>query len=573
MNKNISLILVLLINLSLFGQIEKNYLSENTSFSSKEKTVLKTNTDFVLAGEYLFYKLYTINNNKLSNISKIGYVELVGTNKNIVLSHKLKLQNGIGYNEMFIPSKVLTGMYKLIGYTNFSKNNSNESCYVKDIFIINPFTANTQEVKTKLKNSAQVNKKEKIITEIINNPLVSVSTQKNSYSKRELIEIDVQINEKIKEGNYSISIRKLDSIETINTGSRNYIPGKKSEILYIPEMRGELVMGKITNLKNASDTKNKHIGLSLPGKEYAFKVAKSNNEGHFFFNINEQYSSSVALFQVIENNNEDFKIELDSLKYNNYEELTFSDLKINSKLKYNIEQRNIQNQIENAYYEKKQDSILAPLKNDLFYSTLETKYDLDDYSRFKTVRETFIEVIGEAGLRRNSDNSYRFLVYDNDLNDDNISSNIAPLVLVDGILVQNNNDLVYYDSKKIKSIAVVSGQYIYGSKVFEGIIDIKTFLQDFKTSVKGEFFIEKNLKKIEPKKIYYQPDYSDTETLNNRIPDYRRQLLWLPELDFNSTSGTYKAYTSDITGVFEVKLEGFNNLGEFVTASTFIEVN
>ena len=571
MKKTLILIFAFAFNLSLFGQIEKTFLQESFSFSSKEKTVLHTNTNFVLAGEYLCYKLYAIENNRLSNISKIGYIELVDANKNTVLTHKVKLQNGIGYNDMFIPSKVLTGMYKLIGYTNFSKNNLNESYYVKDIFIVNPFTANAQEVKNKTENTAQLIKKEVILKESKNNPLVTISTQKNSYTQRELVDINVQINEKIKNGNYSLSIRKLDSIETINIESGNYFSGNKTETLYIPEMRGELIIGKITNLKNELDIVDKHIGLSISEKEYTLKVAKTNINGRFIFNINTNYNNPNALFQVIESNNEDFKIELDSLNYINYDSFTYSDLDINSNLKYSIEQRNIQNQIENAYYEEKQDSLLTSIKNDLFYGSLGINYELDDYTRFKTVRETFIEVINEAGLRSDGEDGYKFLVYDNVHNVDNISSSISPLVLVDGIIVQNNADLVYYDSKKIKSISVVSGQYIYGSKLFEGIIDVKTFLQDFKTSVSGDFFIEKKLKKPEPEKIYYQPDYSKAENLNNRIPDYRRQLLWLPEI--NSNNLTYKTYTSDLKGTFEVKLEGFNSLGDFITVSTFIEVN
>lgn len=571
MKKNLILVAAIAFNLSLFGQIDKSILDNSNSFTSQEKTLLQTNTDLVIAGEYVYYKLFTINNNSLSTISKIGYVELVNADKEVVLSHKIKLINGVGYSDFFIPSKVITGVYKLIGYTNFSKNNPNESYVVKDLFVVNPFTANTQKVKNNLEPAAQITKKERFVTTNVSHPLLSISTQKKKYSQRELITINVDINDKIKNGNYSVSIRKLDSISTKNSNLKNYISENNSELFFIPEMRGELLMGKISNSTNTMDISDKHIALSIPGENATFKVAQTNSKGQFFFNLDENYNEQNAVFQVMEDNYADFKVQLDSLGNNNYAALQFTNLDIDSNLKTTIEDRNIQNQIENAYYEKKQDSVITSSNKELFYEGSATIHQLDDYTRFKTVRETFIEVINQAGLRNGKDGEYNFVVYDNVINYDLISSDLQPLVLVDGLLIKNNRDLVFYNPKKIKTIAVVQGQYIYGSKLFQGIIDVKTFSQDFKTSVKSEFLNKTLLKKPEANKIYFQPNYSNLEEVNNRIPDYRRQLLWVPELIDNVTN--YKAYTSDIKGVFEVKVEGINHLGTIISSSTFIEVN
>lgn len=569
MKKTLLLLSVFVFNLSVFGQVAIIDLNDSISFLGKEKTILQTNTNVVLTGEYLFYKLFTIENNSLSTISKIGYVELINANKEIVLNHKIKLKNGVGYSEFFIPSKILSGTYKLVGYTNFSKNNKVESFFIKDVFIINPYTANTQKVNNEVTSITKINKKEELTTKNTDSPLLYIGTQKREYTPREAINININIDERIKNGNYSLSIRKLDSIETIDPKNNSYSFENKTDTFYIPEMRGELISGKITNSTNELDIKDKHIAISLPGTSYTFKVAKTNSKGQFFFNLNEYYDNSNALFQVIESNNEDFKMKLDSIGSINYDSLHFSDLQIDSKLKKTIEDRNIQNQIENAYYEKKRDSIIPPSDKELFYGNLSIKYELDDYTRFKTVRETFIEVIQQAGLRSDKDN-YRLVVYDDVSNNDLISSDLQPLVLVDGVIVQNNNDVVFYNPKKIKSISILQGQYIYGSKNFQGIIDIKTFLEDFKTTVKGAFFIEKQLKKPQSEKVYFQPNYSNAQQLNNRIPDYRRQLLWVPEV--NPTEKKYTTYTSDIKGVFEIKLEGINSLGAFISTSTFIEV-
>ncbi|WP_417558844.1 hypothetical protein [Mesoflavibacter zeaxanthinifaciens] len=570
MKKTILILLVFIFSLSIFGQIEKHSLDNSNSFSSQEKPILQTNTDFVLVGEYVYYKLFTVTNNSLSTVSKIGYVELVNAKKEVVLSHKLKLNNGVGYSDFFIPSKVMTGLYKLIGYTNFSKNNPNESYVVKDLFIINPFTANTQEVENRLESTVKISKKEHLDITSISHPQLSISTQKKKYTKRELIQINIDNNETIKNGNYSLSIRKLDSIKTISTNTKTYISENNSELFFIPELRGELISGQLTNKTNALDIADKHIALSIPGEHGTIKVSQSNSKGQFFFNLYEDYTEQNAIFQVMEDNYEDFKIEIDSVEANNYSALQFADLKIDSNLKTSIEDRNIQNQIENAYYENKQDSIIISSNKELFYDGLAVIHQLDDYTRFKTVRETFIEVVNQAGLRSGKDNDYKFVVYDNVLNYDLISNDLDPLVLVDGIVLKNNSDLVFYNPKKIKSIAVVQGQYVYGSKLFQGVIEVSTFSQDFKTSIKSEFLNKTLLKKLEAPKVYYQPNYAIVEELNNRIPDYRRQLLWVPVI--SNTLTTYTAFASDVKGIFEVKLEGINNLGSFISTSTFIEV-
>lgn len=73
----------------------------------QEKIFIHQNTSFILSGEFLYYKVYCINTNtnNLSEISKIGYVELVSSEKKIIFKHKIKLENGIGYGDFFYSIK------------------------------------------------------------------------------------------------------------------------------------------------------------------------------------------------------------------------------------------------------------------------------------------------------------------------------------------------------------------------------------------------------------------------------------------------------------------------------------
>jgi hypothetical protein len=78
------------------------------------------------------------------------------------------------------------------------------------------------------------------------------------------------------------------------------------------------------------------------------------------------------------------------------------------------------------------------------------------------------------------------------------------------------------------------------------------------------------LSELLPTKSYYQPDYSKDKL--DRIPDYRVQLYWNPHFSKSSSTETPTFYTSDVTGVFEIVLEGYTAKGDFITSTTTFTV-
>lgn len=564
------IVLFVLPVLSIAQTVNKTAVGLQNIPIGEEHVTIITNTEFALVGESIYYSFFAFEGNTPSTISKIGYTELVAADKTVILSEKLRLKNGNAQGGFFIPTKIKTGHYKLLGYTNWSKNNTAKHSFTKDIFIVNPFSANNKQLDNSNSVVTITKKETQEITPIKNNDII-ITTSKTNVKTREAVQINIKNNAKNIKGNYSLSVRKLDDVH-INTTNKdnNVIAYPNNNTLHIPELRGELISGKVTNIKNSKAVTNVKVSLSVTGKDYLFKITQTNTNGEFYFNLKGDYVGEKAVFQVIDNNKTDYKIALNTNTYNNYDALVFNPVTLNPNLKQNIEQRSIQNQIENAYYEKKQDSFASVNPKKPFYYPLGTEYLLDDYTRFKTVRETFIEVILDAAVRVNGDTS-RFVVYDYEARESNNTiSTLKPLVLVDGMIVENNDDLLYYSSDNIKKITIVKGQYLYGAKLFDGIIDIETFLQDFKTSVKGDFLKEVTLKKPVRLKKYYQPDYSSSKT--NRTPDYRRQLLWLPNITFNTNTLSFKTYASDNTGTYEVLLQGYNADGKPITATNYFTV-
>lgn len=574
MIKKIVLVVFFIVCFTVIGQVPIADVSVDTNVFPKEKTFLSVNSNLLLAGELLQYKTYGLTlTNKPSTLSKIMYVSLSDERDSVVFNHKLKIEIGSGQGDFFIPATLKTGKYTLICFSNFSRNNVEDAFSLKNIYIINSFIKS--KVSEKIGNSEVIIQADSIVRSKhseVNANRISIKTDKTSYDRREKVGVTIENGLGIEGfGNYLLSVRRLAPLAI--SDSLVHFKGRINNdkgIFYIPEMRGELISGKI-EAENSAPIVNKTISLTLPGKDYIFKLAKTNSEGRFFFSINEAYQTSNANIQVDEPNRESYRLVLDS------KDLNFEDKNINSSLTLDpnikdwLQERSIQLQIENGYFNIKKDSVLTEKTSPPFYDGLGADYVLDDYTRFPTVRETFVEVVKLAAVRKEG-NTYRFEIF-NDYDPDRRGkfNQIDPLVIMDGMLVQNNTEVIDYNPKEIKSIRVLPQPYRYGPNIYSGIISISTKKGDFSPALNNKDMQKFDLPSPLKKKQYYFPDYSQENYLK-RIPDYRVQLLWQPNVQLTSGKHEQDFYTSDVPGTYEIVLEGFSNSGKYNLARQYFVV-
>ncbi|CDF79321.1 conserved hypothetical protein [Formosa agariphila KMM 3901] len=523
-----------------------------------------------MVGETLYYNFYSlIENNKPSSISKIGYVELIGQDGDFLFNHKLKLDEGLGSGDYFIPADIETGQYKLIAYTKWMKNE--DAVFISDVYIINPFLkhSNIQDTKSiaisKSKNSA-VNSKP------IEPTGITIETNSESLKPRRLSSIRLTTNNvDLYNGNYALSVRKISPLEIKNNSTvegENIIKLIDSSNT-LPELRGEIISGTVKNKSNDSLVRNAVVSLSIPGKEFILKNVKTNNSGRFYFSLSENYTSTDVLIQVIDKTtNSEYKIVLDNPEVYDFTNLRFESVYLNPNLKDWLTTTSKYTQIENAYFNSKKDSIINRLPSSLFYVEPDVEYVLDDYKRFPTLKETFVEII-QSGAIRKSKGSLKFKVLEDQTS---YYSGYDPLVLFDGILIQNNEDIMNYDARNIERISILSDTYFYGPSVYYGIIDIKTKNGDFVLEGNADNKIYLNLDAPLNSKLFYSPKYDTELTAFNRIPDYRKQLLWLPKLVMDTNSKNIEFYTSSVTGTYEIVLEGFTLSGKHVVIKKTIDV-
>ncbi len=555
----------------------------NTQLSSAQQTIaidetvfVHTNATTLVSGETLLYKIYCLKSSDKtpSNISKVAYVELVDDSKKSVFKTKISLENAVGQGDYFIPTTLKTGSYKLIGYTNWMLNKPFSELFQLNINIVNPYKVDEKTSALNILANGSNTSSENSANENI-----TFKLNKKIFTNREFVDLKIQsLNNSFRDGTYSLSVRKLDNIPTQNQISAVKFSSavsypividlqKQDQKIILPELRGEIISGKITAKNNSDKIENLSIGLSIPGKSFAFEVVKTDRDGNFIFNVSKTFFTSNIIIQIIDEKANNYDVVINNVPEIDYSQISFEkDSKLSYTFKESLLERSISSQIENAYYHKKVDNIEKAPTSDAFYYPLAKEYILDDYTRFKTLKETITEVVVEVYSKQKDDKIYLHV------NDPSIFPQLpeSALVLVDGLYLENQNDLLTYNMKNVYKIELIVGRYYVGAKSFNGLISFTTFDKDFKSTQTGSFIAKPTILRPQPKKIYNKVKYENTAD-NERIPDFRNQLFWNPDVQLNQDSET-SFYTSDLSGTFEIRLEGFTKSGIPVSIKENIEI-
>lgn len=564
--------MILLLSYSYLGYGQTN----DFEIIPQEDVEVNTNSNLFVVGETLYYKLHCYNETSktLSTISKIIYAVLISDQKEIVFSHKLHLDKGLAYGDFYIPPHIKTGNYKLVSYTNWM-NNKQKPFEEFSIYIINPFSKISERYYQDdymrnayidsiiLKNT---NETKRYTTD----KRIWLDTDKDTYMTRSKVSLELsQLNSFSGNGNYSISVRKVDSVEIVKNNKERKLQSKTTNVFHLPEIRGEIISGIVKSKKDNIGVSNKIVALSIKGNKNIYKNVKTDRQGKFYFNLYENYNSGQIVVQVIDPDNDTYKIVLDDPSFKNFSRLNFSKLILHPNIENWLLQKSINNQIESAFFSSKKDSTGLSLPPEIFYGEANEEFVLDDYTRFPTTKETFIEVVKGAGIRK-IEGARKIVIVNSETEQNDQLPDTETLVLIDGIPVSNHEILLDFNPKGIEKISVVKSMYYYGPIIYHGIVAIETKKRNFSLPYSVPHLFKKITSPL-AKKNYFSINYDKQEDMS-RIPDFRTQLFWLPQIKFMDTTQTINFYTSDIKGIYEIFLEGYTDEGKYLKLNKFIKV-
>ena len=127
-----------------------------------------------------------------------------------------------------------------------------------------------------------------------------------------------------------------------------------------------------------------------------------------------------------------------------------------------------------------------------------------------------------------------------------------------------------FDTRTVVRVNTVREKYRLGGKYYFGMVNIKTNEGDYFEKI-GSGLTTIALTSPRPLKNYFTQSYTIDSKPN--IPDFRNQLFWEPTISMEGKELDLSFYTSEVTGEYEVKLEGFSIYGRPVIIRETFTVN
>lgn len=522
-------------------------LLTNISFSQQEKIIISLNSQTFVTGEKIFYSVNLFNKVNNKNISKIVYVELYDKKNDPVFKHKIFLENNTGEGYFFINPNVKTGKYALVSYTNLILNDVAPEIITKEITIINPYKENINNI------FKMDNQKISTLDSISNIPI---------FNKREKIEIKKIIKNFPEAKNYSISIKLKNNITYENENSS--INLKKDTIKsfqIIDEKIGNVISGVVTS--NSKPVNNISVGINCECETPYIETVQTDSKGNFHFTFQKPIPTNKIKVFVIGSDSKSFSIQFDEFNFNTKYLIKLNDsITLQKNYKQEIEKIAFATQIENAYSDLKKDTIIKQEKNYLINPKLYKTYNLSDFTRFSSLKETIIEIINEMYY---TDKDGDFKIHLRNYKG-NIEMKELPLIFVNEYIILNQNDLLKLDIAKIKTIKFINQQYFFGDKIYGGVIEMTS---EENLNFTSEQFTYKNITNYLPSIKLFSPEYPDE--LLERIPDYRTQLYWKTNVE-KANFEDLNIFTSDLEGIYEVKVFGLTKDGDYFSSRNYFQV-
>jgi hypothetical protein len=538
-----------------------NLKAQNVS----ERIYVQTDKHLYLAGETVLMKLFTTDAAQIPmDFSKIAYIELFNESA-ANMQIMVEISGGIGTGQMQLSADFPTGYYRLIAYTQMMRNEGIEVFFEKEIAILNTFLSDYNL-------SEQENQNTNFQTQTFSDGL-SLQSDRTVYTTRQNGELIISnLPENVHTLSATITTAELIDNKQNNRDLYNNIFAKQSTTFsgdYLPEYEGHIITGQIiSNNPTEEFSETKGIStISLPSGGLRFFVGENTGENSVRFITPIVHSANQIATSVL-NADDKFRVDIISPFVNQYPQQLLPVLHIDSTNYDQILQRSVALQLTHYFSDNTNDThdVVEPF----IKQSPTNSYPLDEYTRFATMREVFVEIVQVARFR--SSGGKRRMETLINMSGTYVWSQFV-LVLLDGVPITEHQIVFDYDPTTIKQIDVYSGQFVFGGNYFEGIVELTTYRRLFQNLTLPPSTQVLTYQEIQPPYRQTFIDYSTDLKRANRIPDSRHTLLWKPDIKpIGKTDIKIPFSTSDLKGNFEAHVEGVTTDGQFIFGTFLFSV-
>ena len=345
--------------------------------------------------------------------------------------------------------------------------------------------------------------------------------------------------------------------------------GIKPSFQFPPEYDGQIVSGTISNRISGRPAPNTLTYISFPGTKARLFSARSDADGHFFFNSGLIYGANEVVLQA--NHFIDstaYKIDLASPFSDKFSATSLPAFNISPRQKPLLTEHSLSMQVQNTYQSAGMRRFYSTdTDSSSFYGQPAKSFVLDQFTRFTTMEEVMREFVSYIFLVRKEKKLYLKAFNSRGVFDG------EPMVMVDGVPVFDNNKIFEVDPLKIKRVDVVPERVFNGAAVFEGLVALTTYKGDMTSFELNPKAILLDYDGLQLQRQFYSPVYDSGDERASRLPDFRNALYWNPDLTTAQDGKASASYfTSDMPGKYVGVLQGISNNGRSGSAYFSFEV-
>jgi len=564
----IYLIAVFIVSQTQFRTNAQSLINDSVLLKSsvfKENFQLFTDRNIYAVNEKILFRVFDLSYPylKTTNWSEILYVEIISqANKSVAQGKYLLNERGTwGYIE--IPEATPSGLYYIRAYTKWMRNFAPTNYFHSFITIINP---NNNELQTS-KDLTVTNSDSIQNYSEIQRKTIRCNTDKKIYAKREKATIRISLPDRnvFSPDGYCLSVVKTGSLDTNMYRIRfpADINANHPEFLnYFPETKELSLSGKIVTGERKTPVTYARIHLVVLGNNPEYIGTPIDKTGRFRFFL-PRHTGIQDLFITVETGN-DLPVEI--LVDNNFSTdfvqlpqqpfiLSSKQLEVIREIMFNMQVEKIfrQTHTNTESIEKEDSASLDFFGNPLI--TIKT----EDWVKLPTLDEFFFELIPTVDVKKKKGKRYFKLIGEH--SDIDV---YKPLILLDHVPIIDVETILSLSPEKIDHIDIVNTTYIRGYLHFGGIVSIISCEGDMAgldIPPNSRLF---NFKTLEPQQEIEFPDYA-TSTNNERIPDLRNCLFWIPNIKMDrGEKNSFDFYTSDNQGEYIVVVHGVTADGKIL---------
>ena len=336
---------------------------------------------------------------------------------------------------------------------------------------------------------------------------------------------------------------------------------------FAPEYDAHLIKVQLTDKLSKQPLAEKEVFLTIPGSQFDFITATTNENGIASFNVKELYGPSRVVLQAKGIPATSYNIEVMNAFYgatSTYLQPFYLPNQDSILEKYSVNM-----QVQNIFNADSMRIFYAHDAKDtsLFYGKAKYGYNLDAYTRFTTMEEVLREYVREINVAARNGKLYLRILDEGrkEFNEDDI------LVLWDGVPVADPGTIFSFDPLKVKRLEVIPRRFAAGGSFFKGIASFTTYNGDLAGYNLPTGTFSNDYEGMQLQREFYSPAYETNKQIGSRMPDFRNTLYWSPNVNTNNKGETkLQFYTGDRKGKYMVVLQGLDENGTpLMTTATF----